>query len=235
MFEEQLGFIESATGNTFICHAVSAYDNSPILSGDNAHGGMALLWKCSINDLVTHLEGIISDRIVRIRLDFPKCDPFFILGVYLPATSAKHTFDDYLEYWHYLWAIYDKLSSEGFLVILGDFNGDLGNSLGDKGIKEPNQHGLKLLEFANHFNLCPVNLLEMRQDPTESYVSHCGRFRSTIDYVFIPNCLINLIARAKTFESNSNDLSDHMPIKVAIKYTDMYHKQGVSFEEQLGR
>ena len=40
------------------------------------------------------------------------------------------------------------------MAILGDFKGDLGNSLGDKGIKEPNQRGLKLLEFANHFNLC---------------------------------------------------------------------------------
>ena len=57
-----------------------------------------------------------------------------------------------IEYLHYLWAIYDKLSSEGFVVILVDFNGDLGNSLGDKGIKEPNQRGLKLLEFANHLS-----------------------------------------------------------------------------------
>ena len=120
------------------------------------------------------------------------------------------------------------------MVILGDFNGDLGN-LGDKGIKEPNQRGLKLSQFASHFNLCPVNLLETCQGPTESYVSHCGRFRSTIDYVFIPNCLINLIVRVKTFESNYDNLSDHMPIEVAIKYTEMFHKQGVSSEEQSGR
>ena len=83
--------------------------------------------------------------------------------VYLPATSAKHTLDDYLEYLHYLSVIYDKLSSEGFLAILKDFNGDLGNSLGDKGIKETSQRGLKLLELANHFNLCTVNLLETCQ------------------------------------------------------------------------
>ena len=70
---------------------------------------------------MTPLEGIISDRIVGSRLDFPKCDPLFSLDVYLPATSAKHTLDDYLEYLHYLWAIYDKLSSEGFVAILGDF------------------------------------------------------------------------------------------------------------------
>ena len=35
---------------------------------------------------------------------------------------------------------------------MGDFNGDLENFLGDKGKREPNERGLKLLSFANIFN-----------------------------------------------------------------------------------
>ena len=84
------------------CHAVSAYENHPILSGENARGGVALLWKCSINDWVTPLEDITSDRIVKIRLDLLKCDPLFILGVCLLVTSAKHALDNCLEYLHCL-------------------------------------------------------------------------------------------------------------------------------------
>ena len=95
MFEDNWDLL--AAGNTFNCYAVSAYDKLPILSGDNVHGGMALLWECSKNDWMTPLEDIISDRIVGIHLDFPKFDPLFFLGVYLPTTSAKHTLDDYLE------------------------------------------------------------------------------------------------------------------------------------------
>ena len=53
--------------------------------------------------------------------------------------------------------------------------------------------------------------------------------------MFIPNCLINLIVRAKTFESNSNNLFDHIPIEVAIKYTNTCHKQRVSSDKQSGR
>ena len=37
---------------------------------------------------------------------------------------------------------------------MGVFNGDLGNTLGDK--REPNERGLILLSFANAFNLSPV-------------------------------------------------------------------------------
>ena len=39
---------------------------------------------------------------------------------------------------------------------MGDFNGDLGNSLGNKGRREPNQRGLKLIDLANYFNMCPI-------------------------------------------------------------------------------
>ena len=55
-----------------------------------------------------------------------------------------------------LWALYDSLSSNCKVILMGDFNGDLGNSLGDKGKREPNERGLKLLSFANVFNLSPT-------------------------------------------------------------------------------
>ena len=72
---------------------------------------------------------------------------------------------------------------------MGDCNGDLANALGDRGHYEPNVRGLKLTEFANFFNLCPVNLLANCNGPLETFVSHCGRYKSTIDYIFLPNCL----------------------------------------------
>ena len=50
------------------------------------------------------------------------------------------------------------MSVNVFVIVMGDFNGDLGNSLGDKAKHDPNQHGLKLLDFAIYFNLCPVTL-----------------------------------------------------------------------------
>ena len=54
------------------------------------------------------------------------------------------------------------------MCLNGDLNGDLGNSLGDKGNYEPNQRGLKPLDLANFFNLCPVNLLGSCSGPLES-------------------------------------------------------------------
>ena len=37
------------------------------------------------------------------------------------------------EYFDHFWALYDTLSTDGYVIVLGDFNGDIGNSLGEKG------------------------------------------------------------------------------------------------------
>ena len=99
-----------------------------------------------------------------IRCDFPNSTPLFILGVYLP--SASHNITQFNEYFDHLWSSYDSLSVNWFVIVMGDFNGDLSNSLGDKAKHEPNQRGLKSLDFANYFNLCSVNLMGTCHGPS---------------------------------------------------------------------
>ena len=92
--------LESSTNYVYRSIAVSADDNPYILSGSIAHGGVALLWKRTIDDFVTPLENIESDRIVGIRCDFDNCDPLFILSVYLPSSNS--TIDEFKEYLDFL-------------------------------------------------------------------------------------------------------------------------------------
>ena len=144
-----------------------------ILYGERAHGGVALIWNHTIDNFITPIDTVESDRIVGIKCEFVNCGPLFILAVYFP--SASHALEEFKECFDYLWALYDSLSADGFVILLGDFNGDLGNSLGDKGKKGPNDRGLLLLDFANFFNICPINLLRRCKGPLESYNSHCAR------------------------------------------------------------
>ena len=63
-----------------------------------------------------------------------------------------------------------------------------------------NNRSLKLLDFANYFNLCPINLLQICRGPLETFVSHRGSFKSTIDYILLSNCLSDSIVSCKTFK-----------------------------------
>ena len=141
LHEEQLDFLKNVTDDSYNYTAVSANDNPPLLSGKPAHGGDALFWKCSFDNFISPLKNINSDRIVGIRCNFPNSTPLFILGVYLPAS---HNITEFNEYFDHLWALYDSLSVNLFVIIMGDFNGDLGNSLSDKAKHEPDQHGQKI-------------------------------------------------------------------------------------------
>ena len=122
------------------------------------------------------------------------------------------------EYLDFLWALYDSLPDKGHVLVLGDFNGDLGDSLGDKGKYRPNQSGSKPLDFANYFNICPANLLSNCDGALETYISDCGRHRSTLDYIFVPNCLLGNIISCKTFDMQIENTSDHLPIKLELNY-----------------
>ena len=50
--------------------------------------------------------------------------------------------------------------------------------------------------------------------PLESYDFHCGRYHSTLDYIFLYNCLLNNVDSAETFEPDVENTSDHLPILV---------------------
>ena len=80
--------LDRCTDFSYKWTAVSPKDNPPILSGKPAHGGVALFWKISVDDLVTPLENIDSDRIVGIRCDFADSDPLFILRTIVPFVTA---------------------------------------------------------------------------------------------------------------------------------------------------
>ena len=79
----------------------------------------------------------------------------FLSSVYICPLRGL-CIEEFNEYLDFLWALYDSLSTEGFVIIMGDLNDDLGNSLGDKGCYAPNDRGLRLLDFANYYNLSPI-------------------------------------------------------------------------------
>ena len=62
--EEQLGMFKTS----YNYHAVSANDNPAILSGERAHGGVALIWNHTIDNFIsfTPIDTIGSDRILGI-------------------------------------------------------------------------------------------------------------------------------------------------------------------------
>ena len=143
------------------------------------------------------LSGINCDHIIGIKCNFPNLFSFFVLAVYLP--SSNHDDEGFSEYLDLLWLLYDYLSTESLVVVTGDLNAFMGNAIDDKSARELTRRGEKLLEVMHYFNLFPLSLFQNCNNPLDTFFSTCGRFHSTIDYIFFPNCWFVKISYAKRF------------------------------------
>ena len=61
--------------------------------------------------------------------------------------------------------------------------------------------------------------MNMCNGPLETFKSFSGRHHSTIDYIFVPNCLLSSTESAKTFEADSENTSDDLPIQMTLNLT----------------
>ena len=93
----------------------------------------------------------------------------FTSSVYLPSSNS--TIDEYKEYLDFLWALCDSLSDKRHVPLLGDFNGDLGDSLGDKGKYPPNRRGSKLQSVS--WSLAEFRHNKIVQSPHKNYFKVC--------------------------------------------------------------
>ena len=50
----------------------------------------------------------------------------------------------------------------------------------------------------------------------ETFNSFCGRYHTTLDYIFVPNILLSGIMSAKTLEADPDNTSDHLPIQLNL-------------------
>ena len=97
--------------------------NPDSFDGHRGHGGVALFSCVKFNDFITPIQNN-SDRIVGIKLFPSKENTFHLLSVYLSASS--HPIVD-------LWAVCNTCFQDGTVFLLGDFNAELGDSVGSRG------------------------------------------------------------------------------------------------------
>ena len=58
--------------------------------------------------------------------------------------------------------------------------------------------------------------MNMCTGPLETCNLFCGRHHSTLDYIFVPNCLLSSTESAKRFEADPDNVSDHLPIQMTL-------------------
>lgn len=177
-------------------------------------GGIALLWRKDFDLAISKLDDMGSDRILVMRLKLGKQNNLFIINVYFPASNSsilkyKSCIDD-------LEDIINRLHGDGTIIILGDFNGHVGNHLGSRSFNATNQRGLQLIHLLRETNFVSINSQSFCQGPIETFSACNGSQVTSIDHIMIRKDDLQLVKECYVADDHCDNLSYHLPIFCTI-------------------
>jgi exonuclease III len=162
LFPEMLTFIDSIHAD-FTGYAVCCKDLDPTTSHRRGKGGVAILFKKSIQHMITSLD-IDDDRICGISLSLCKDIQIKVISVYLP--SSNHTNASFSDYIEKLYDLHNKYSMSGDCIFMGDFNAPI-HQEGDKHILSARS---KLLsKFMEDSGLISLNINKLDSGPLYTF------------------------------------------------------------------
>ena len=135
-------------------------------------GGVALLWHKRFDNAIKHDDG----RIVGIQIQIGLNQYMFIFQIYLPCT--KHSLNSFVNYINTLYDLYSMYSQYAVTMYIGDYSSQW-NSL-------TSRHNY-ILRFLT------VNTLPTCYGATCSYITYDDRFSTLIDYICLPNEVLDLV------------------------------------------
>ena len=100
------------------------------------------------------------------------------------------------------------------IVVMGDFNGDVGSSGGPRGKRNATPRGEKVARFFNRHSLIPVNMHYVTRGPVDTYEGQVNG--STLDYIAVPHELFDSVTDSLVHDWSALNTSDHVPISVTM-------------------
>ena len=159
------------------------------------YGGVGVLWRKSIDHLVTSVQdGASRIQCIELQLQIP----ILIASVYMPCRGLKENVDDFEDCLAQLHEIVQKYRSTHYLFLGGDFNEDIISNRDSKRLQNLNQ-------FLDDADLTT-------KTTKKTYVGPNGVELSTIDFIFYSKPIESRILSISVIDDLAADVSDHYPV-----------------------
>ena len=177
------------------------------------HGGVAIGWRADLDILISIMPNIHSPRMVGIKLEC--CDgPLFIIAVYLPSRAGCT--DSFKECMDHLGAVIELLPPGCKVIVMGDFNADLGALGGPMSCSTTNEQGSIFFSYLNAWDFISSHLHLSHSRFTHTYESEAHSSFSTIDYIICLKYLLSSFHSSKVLDDHPLNTSDHLPVAAEL-------------------
>ena len=191
-------------------------------------GGVALFWDKKIT-CITAVSDVILDRACAIRLQTQTGCIIYFVSIYLPAQGSRETLEASLDE---VTEVIESREPQAHVVLLGDFNGDVGNAGGPRASRNPTPRGSKVMEFFNRHDLTTVNMQEFTDGPVDTYEGQVNG--STLDYIAVPSSLLPAVTSCKVYGWSELNTSDHVPLSATLNL-DAFKRNVTDEHKHKGR
>ena len=176
-------------------------------SAYHGKGGVAILYRKSLQFSVVEVPNINSTRVVGIELKYNSGSSLFIFGAYLPSDEC---IDNYKAELNALDTLYTYYSEYGKVIIAGDLNGSCIN----KDIGRTNKvKSNELLNFVQRHGLLYAGGKIKFKGPDYTFIMK----QSMLDYVLLSNDMLSSLGSYEILaEGSFSTTSDHLPVMVNI-------------------
>jgi exonuclease III len=179
------------------------------------HCGVALFWHKHLSNRVRLIK-CKSDRLCAIEIvNTYQKRSLVVIGVYLPQLKCKITnFDVHMEEIESIVGLY---KSHCEICIIGDFNCQFSNDVGNRFWGSTTTNGKKILQMIQANDLCIVDADEnMCTGPNYTFFVE-GVGRSYIDHCVMSSHAKMKVTNCEIFDDCQENTSDHLPISVTVQ------------------
>ena len=229
LHENKLSSLSEISDGISFCGRSSKFARAENFGSKRGQGGVALLWKNSING-VSEISDIIHDRICGIRLITKSGGVVNFFSVYMPAQG---TGDELAPCLDDLAEILDSREPGTVNVICGEFNANVGREGGPRGQGPATRQRALLMKLVNEFGLTICNLGENADGPINTYVGPMGS--SIIDYIMVSPEVDDSVSGCKVLEDDVLNTSDHRPIQISLKVDHLKNERANTFSSKIRR
>ena len=211
LHENRLGILDEISLSHNVYARASSASCAEKYGSHRGQGGVAIFWHKRIAG-ISAVTDLIHDRACAIRMQTSDGSVIYFMSVYMPAQGSN---DDLRVILDELSACIESREENALWCIMGDFNGDVGSAIGDRGTYAPTPQGSVVVDFFRKHNLMPCNMTQSATGPLQTFESHNAC--STLDYIAIPTLMLDMMKQCAVLEGQALNNSDHLALHLTLE------------------
>ena len=212
LHNNRLNYLNKISDSHYVFARASNSCTAESFGHGRGQGGVAIFWRKTIPGF-SKVSDIIHDRACVLRYQPQPGEVYFFVSVYLPSQGGDEDLGTVLDE---VSEVVESREPGSHVIVLGDYNGDVGSLGGPRGSGVPTPRGRLVMNFFERHGLVAMNMQGSATGPVDTF--NCHNSSSTLDYIAVPLYLMAQVKECAVSEWDALNTSDHTDVWLCLQF-----------------